>query len=79
MDRGAMLTLFQLLAVRRVSNPAAVKFTPHMGLVCHRPSEQHHLIGDFVGFSADWIWGSRRYVITQIVECARQRITRLQL
>ena len=27
-----MLTLFQLLAVRRVSKPAAVKFTLRMGL-----------------------------------------------
>ena len=33
MDRSEMITLFQLLAVRRVSKPAAVKFTPRMGLL----------------------------------------------
>ena len=32
-SRGAMVTLFQLLAVRHVSKLAAVKFTPHMGLL----------------------------------------------
>ena len=39
-ERGAMLTLFQRLAVRRVSKPAAVKFTLRMGFFCHCPAEQ---------------------------------------
>ena len=65
MDRGAMLTLFQLLAVRRVSKPAAVKFTPRMGLLAIVHLSNTIRCGDFVVFSADLIWGSRRYVIAQ--------------
>ena len=50
MDRGAMLTLFQLHAVRHVSKPAAVNFTPRMGLLASVQLCNTIRCGDFVVF-----------------------------
>ena len=63
-----MLALFQLHAVRHVSKPAAVNFTPRMGLLASVQLWNTIRCGDFVVFSADSIRGSRRYVIAQIAE-----------